>query len=969
MSRILSLISFFTFSSACLCQNTIGLPEITNYHKQTYKGGSQNWDIAQGKNGIMYFANNEGLLSFDGTYWKLHPLPNKTIVRSLLISDDGKIYTGGQDELGYFLPDKTGKLIYHSIKDLIPLKHRSFTDVWDIVCLGDDFFFRTTEKIFHLSKEAISIYKTDNWLFLGENNGEVIAQDFHRGLLRFKKGQWLPVDNSGFNSPNILITASLPFDTGASLITTLKHGIFLLKNDRLEKFESSALKKNPDYHIYAATIINEEHIALATTSHGCIIIDRSGNQVQYFSRNNGLQKNSVLFACADKNKNLWLALDNGIDFIAYNSAIKNIFPDKQNEGAGYSAIIHNNNFYVATTNGLYYVPLYKTEDLSFVKGDFYPVEHTTGQVWNVSEVNGKLLAGHHEGAFIVEGNKARNIDNSSGYWSFLPYSAIQPSRIMVAGTYFGIKFYNYETGRFSHLPSDANFESSRFVSIVDDEIWVSHPYKGVFKVTWKENQPTEIYSYSKGSDPLPRNGNYIFKIKNRLVAATETGIYEYNRSKDLFEPAADLQQIFGNKAIRYMKEDPSGNVWFVYDKNLAVADFSTPQPTIIYITELNRKMVSGFEQVYPVDSNNVFVGSEKGYFHINYYKYKETHPGVSVQISEVWAIGKTDSLLFGGYSGFTEGSQQQTYKPSIPYNWNSFHFEFSSPLYEQQANIEYSCYLKGYDKKWGEWTDKTEKEYTYLPAGSYEFQVKARNNFKNESVIYSYYFVVKPPWYQTWWAYVLYSLAFVYGLYLVYRWQKKKFIRQKQQYEEEQKNIQYRYQLELEKNEKEIMALRNEKLEAEIQHKNKEMASATMHLVKKGEMLAKMKDELQRLSKNENNEQSLDSLKKMIKTLGEEEKMDKDWEHFTIHFDKVHNDFFIALKEKHPNLSANEMKLCAYLRMNLSTKEMAQLMNISVRGVEISRYRLRKKLSIPTETNLFTYLLDFHSPVKPINQN
>jgi len=96
----------------------------------------------------------------------------------------------------------------------------------------------------------------------------------------------------------------------------------------------------------------------------------------------------------------------------------------------------------------------------------------------------------------------------------------------------------------------------------------------------------------------------------------------------------------------------------------------------------------------------------------------------------------------------------------------------------------------------------------------------------------------------------------------------------------------------------------------------------------------------------------------MIKTLDQDENMDADWEHFAVHFDKVHNDFFIALKKQHPNLTPNELKLCAYLRMNLSTKEMARLMNISVRGVEISRYRLRKKLQLSTETNLFTYLLD-----------
>ena len=102
----------------------------------------------------------------------------------------------------------------------------------------------------------------------------------------------------------------------------------------------------------------------------------------------------------------------------------------------------------------------------------------------------------------------------------------------------------------------------------------------------------------------------------------------------------------------------------------------------------------------------------------------------------------------------------------------------------------------------------------------------------------------------------------------------------------------------------------------------------------------------------------------MIKTLGEDENMDADWEHFAIHFDKVHNDFFVALKNQHRNLTPNELKLCAYLRMNLCTKEVARLMNISVRGVEISRYRLRKKLQISTETNLTAYLLDLHGKME-----
>ena len=194
--------------------------------------------------------------------------------------------------------------------------------------------------------------------------------------------------------------------------------------------------------------------------------------------------------------------------------------------------------------------------------------------------------------------------------------------------------------------------------------------------------------------------------------------------------------------------------------------------------------------------------------------------------------------------------------------------------------------------------------------------------------------------------------------YLLYKRQKQKFARQRKKYEEEQKRLQYLHQLEIERNEQAIVRLKNEKLESEINHKNKELAAATMHLVQKGELMGKIREELLRSLKGIGQDGSSSDFKKIIRMMTEDEKFEQDWEHFAFHFDRVHGDFLMLLKEKYPQLTASELKLCAYLRMNLSTKEMAQLMNITVRGVEVSRYRLRKKLQIPTEANLADFLTD-----------
>ncbi len=121
-----SILSVFS----AFAQNTIGLPQILNFSNSQYEGGTQTWDIKEDLAGRMYFANNEGLLIYDGSYWKLYPQPNKSILRSIAI-DGNRIYAGGQDEIGYFSPDGQGILHYKSLKNLIPEKFRSFTDVWE----------------------------------------------------------------------------------------------------------------------------------------------------------------------------------------------------------------------------------------------------------------------------------------------------------------------------------------------------------------------------------------------------------------------------------------------------------------------------------------------------------------------------------------------------------------------------------------------------------------------------------------------------------------------------------------------------------------------------------------------------------------------------------------------------------------------------------------------------------------------
>ncbi|WP_315822793.1 triple tyrosine motif-containing protein [Paraflavitalea speifideaquila] len=576
--------------------------------------------------------------------------------------------------------------------------------------------------------------------------------------------------------------------------------------------------------------------------------------MQSFSRKEGLQNNNITSIFRDRNNNLWLGLDNGIDFIAYDNAIKHIYPENLNEGSGYAALIHQNHLYLGTTNGLYTVPLTIMDDLSFVKGQFMLVPNTKGQVWGLSEVNGHVLLGHHDGSFLVnpQGAIPVNAKPGWGYWTYLPVSKVLPSDQVLAGTYHGLEILDYKNNSFhTGRPVVGLDEPARFITFDNNNIaWASHPYRGVYRIDLS-TAPARIKLYTDKEGLPSFMNNHVYNIRNQVVVATEKGVYTYNDHTDQFESSAWYKNILGNTSLRYLREDTDGNIWFIHEKQLGVIDFSAATPRIVYLPELNGKMVSGFEHIYAINARNIFMGAENGFYHINYEQYRKNKYLLQAHINTVTSTGPSDRLIFGGYFGeVNDGNEQkQEAVPSIAWKWNSLHIEYSSSLYGQPSNITYSYQLKGFDKGWSEWSRKTEKDYTNLPPGYYTFEVKARNNFGNESQASSYAFRILPPWYQSWWAYGLYLLALCGLGFGLYRRQQKKFIRQQQRHEEEQKRLQYLHQLELEKSDKEIVKLRNEKLESEIDHKNKELASSAMHLVQKGELLTRIKEELTRLKK------------------------------------------------------------------------------------------------------------------------
>ncbi|CCG98286.1 putative periplasmic ligand-binding sensor protein [Fibrella aestuarina BUZ 2] len=952
-NRWLLLLAALHLAGPLRSQQPIASPQISHHSSSDYKAGTQNWTIRQDRQGILYIGNNEGLLTYNGRYWNTYRLPNQTVVRSIGIDAQHRIFVGGQDEIGYFFPNANGVLTYHSLLPLLAPADRSFADVWTTEVVGDDVFFRSVRQVMHFHAGKLDVYRSSNtWAFLGQAGGYVYAQDQGRGLLRFTRGRWQPLVDAA-SLTNISLSGLLPYGADTLLVTTLKHGLFLLHQRQFVRRPTALDPALFSERIYCAAQLAPNQYALGTTSAGVLIIDKAGRVVQAFTSPKELQNANVRGILLDQQRNLWLALDDGLDFVAINSPIRYIRPDGGRNATGYAMAIHGQHLFAGTSNGLYVCPVAQpTGDISQRQGDFREVPGTKGQVWRLDRLGNQLLMSHETGLFDVQPQQATPIYTKLGTWLVKPVSATG----LLAGTYHGLRALSKNGDIVRDLGTTGDTpESLRFllVDTVANQAWASHPNRGLFRMALIPGtttvRSTRLYT---DRDGLPSvQYNYLFRLRNRLFVGTQKGVYEYDARQDRFVPSPLLTPLLGTLTVQYLVEDQEQNIWFASQKRMGVIDFggasSQRRPQVVFFPELTGRLIGGFEFIYPFNRTNIFISSNKGFLHLNYDHYRARVHRPTVLLSKVTTLGAKDSLVFGGY--VLRRPSQST--PTLSPDRRSLRFEFASTLFDQATNVEFSYRLEGSEGNWSSWSTKSEKEYTNLPWGHYTFSVKARNNLGNESGVQRYSFYIQPAWYESYWARLCYVLLAAGGLYQLFKWQRR-------HHRAEQAQLTYLHQLELDRNEKEIVRLKNQQLEADMDFKNRELATMTMQLAQRGDALIKVKEVVSTMAKKQDNKDNALNFRQVLRLIRDVESKDADWGQFTLHFNTVNDAFFRTLKENHPDLTPNDLKLCAFLKMNLSSKEIAQFMNITVKAVEIGRYRLRKKLGLSPTTNLYEFLTD-----------
>ncbi len=935
----------------------IGTPFTTNYLNKVYDAGTQNWDIQQHPNGFLFFANNNGLLQFDGTNWQTFLLPNKTIARSLHISTNGKIYIGGQGEFGYFEPTEVGQLIYHSLLDIIPEAERNFSDVWEIVEYQDRIYFNASDKVYEVVDNKVNVYENGKVKFIGKGHQRLfIGSDL--GVFELVNGNIEQVEGGALLQGTI-VRDMVERENGQLFFFTKSQGVFELTKAGIRQkiYEGETFLK--EHEIYCVTAINEDLLAVGVISEGLVIMDNNGRFIHHLNKKNGLQNNNVLSIFKDKGEDLWLGLDNGVDYVAMHAPFTKLLPDGEQEGTAYAASILNNQLYLGTATGIYqqnwqayYNPL-QENNFKLVKG-------SEGQVWSLNQIENRLLVGHNEGGFVLRDNQLKRLSSSLGNWTFLHLS--KHPNYLVAGTYEGLELYQKNGVDWTFVRKYEGFKESCRLMEQDNagNIWIAHPYRGIYKIELSADLVSLTVSLYGEKDGLPSdNLNHVSMVNGEVIFTGETGVFKYNAAQNRFVHDEVFEGLIGKEqSIQRLFEDAKGNIWFsTTDETgvLKVEDkgFSKAITKIVY-PELDGKLVRGFEFIYPYDEHNVFIGAEKGFIHFNPSKSGPSADSLfTTNIVKVESINGGDStLLFGQYRA--EHNEKQV---SFSCDRNAFRFSYTAPNFPLIENLQYSTKLEGFDKDWSSWSTKTEKEYTNLGAGDYRFLVQAKTDQQHKSQMASYTFSIDPPWYASLQAILLYSLLGLLLLGSLIFIPRRRYKKEQAILIEDQAKKEKEHQAVVAESEKQIITLKNENLKTEINRKNRELALTTMHLVRRNELIVKLQEPLRQVLRKTTDKVAITEIKRINKLLSEDAALEGVWDQFAHHFDQVHIDFLKRIRETYPQLTANDQKLCAYLRMNLTTKEIAPLMNISIRGVEVGRYRLRKKLNLDSGVNLNEFML------------
>lgn len=725
------------------------MPVFNTYLPEDYDGYVVNWGIAQDSNQVIYGVNLGIVLQFDGVSWNKIDIIN---ARAYSIASDskGKVYIGGSNEFGFLDDAKEDSVIgksYFSLKELLTEKIE-FGIIWRIFTHGEDVYFLSGEYIFRYRNQEIKVFKTENrfenFLFLNER---VLVSITNEGL-HYVDRERLEKHFLAQQFKDKSIVSWVKFDNKLLFCGTV---CYTLKEGAIEEFRGEFSNILASNRAYDMILMDDQTILIATFGGGVIRINKKGELLNWITSEDGLANNTVIDLYKDHSGNIWISTYNGISKFNYGIPIRFFGKSSGLNEMVRSVEVVGESIVVTSSEG---VLTNKNTSGSF--GSLGSKDLSCTEL--ISKKN-NLLAVCSNNVFVVN-EKVKKIPEMGNTVNVL-FSDFEKGKVygsnLTSISLMGLD-NNYQAELLNSFP--LKYDISTLAEDKQGNLWMGGSSEGLFRIS-RESWISGIDSIEKIQLKYNRNDKTIrvTKVNNDVKFLTSTGLYNYNYTEESFERETSFGSYLSDSTnqIFMIAKDLEDNLWFrsEYEFKGAIKKGDDYEHYEGYLNLLDIRQTNDLE----IDRyGNLLIASEQGLVQFNTAERNGFEAPFYTSVKEV--LVRNDSLINGGLN---------LEKDILKYKDNELRFTYAAASYDAPEKTEYRVKLSGFEDNWGRWTSEPFKDYTNIPEGDYSYIVQAKNVYGIVSESKPFSFTVLPPWYRTWWAYLMYLFSFSALAYTGYK--------------------------------------------------------------------------------------------------------------------------------------------------------------------------------------------------------
>lgn len=746
------------------------------YSIKDFGSSNQIWTGTQGPDGTVLFGNDQEILGFNGVKWTKIPTNlkldsptekkvHKTKVSKLLTASDGTVYVGRENNFGYLAFDALGKMVYtplhadtgERVGQIWSIFEDETQTIW-VIGKNSIFTIGPKKKVKELkmpNKLATYTCKTAGKTATGIvliYSAEQAEKKRLYGFVNFNTRQfeWIQI-NEAEKPTNIRGFATTGNQT---LLFDYSKNVFQIDHTKtLRKLaESHPLQQFFSEHQPSVVKQYKNQLYVGTETQGVFLIDLNGKILRRFDLDEGMQNNNVFDLFLDQSNNLWLNLDEGIHFFETSSPITTI-GKPQGITASVQAIDFESGEPILALN----------TDLFLAKNtggrtQFYNSESIQETTFDVKTVvidqQKRTLVIGYEGIYEYVAGKKKNVVREYAWTIF--QNPIQKNQIFV-GLEAGIGLLTWKNNAWDYtlLPIEIEGDIIHFTSD-GTHLYFGIKGKGLGIITLKNLHYKQLNFPKK----LDQNSHvYAEVFQNRVYVGSNYGLFILNTNHASFTafPRVNNTQFSEKKEIQVHRlyNDQEQKLWLVYyiekskdEFEIETGWFSHSNNTWSWNQGALKTIQNGgiLFAIQRYKPNEIWLGSDNGLYLLNEYAQQQLPKKFAVVIDGLW-LNRRPAL---------HHVHRATAFSAIDYSQNAVDFSFYAATFQTGGSMQYRYRLKGFTDEWSEWSTNTRVNFPKLFEGNYTFEVQAQSAFGFEGTTARFSFQILPPWYRTWWMYLIY---------------------------------------------------------------------------------------------------------------------------------------------------------------------------------------------------------------------